>query len=70
MGDMGLVERFRLWLAGALFLLSGRIHPMYRVWLDGAEPREPGDDGYRGGDDCGPCEIHATASRAARGPRP
>jgi hypothetical protein len=48
MSDMGIFERIRLWLAGKVFLLSGRIHPLYRVWLDNAEPREPGDDGFVG----------------------
>lgn len=36
-----LVWRFRGWLAGALFLLAGRLHPIYDVWIDNAEPRHP-----------------------------
>lgn len=39
MGDLSRWEEFRLWLAGAVFRLAGRIHCSYDVWLDDAVPR-------------------------------
>lgn len=36
-----LLTRLRYWMAGRLFLLAGRLDPVYDVWLDSAEVRDP-----------------------------
>lgn len=41
MGDVSRWEQFRMWLAGGLFWLAGRVHYSYDVWLDGCEPKVP-----------------------------
>lgn len=44
MSQQGRFDRFRQWLAGKVFLLAGRIHRSYDVWLDNAEPRQRADE--------------------------
>ena len=41
MNRPALVQRFRSWLAGLLFLLAGRLDATYDVWLDDAPRRRP-----------------------------
>lgn len=38
----GLRDRFRYWLAARLFLLAGRVHSSFDVWLDEAPRRDRG----------------------------
>ena len=42
MGRLTLMQRFRSWLAGMLFLAAGKLDEAYDVWLDDA-PRRTGD---------------------------
>lgn len=52
MSEVSIVERFRIWLAGCLFALAGRVHESYDVWLDDAprknETEEIPSDSYCG----------------------
>lgn len=40
MGEIGLMERLRSWLAGWLFALAGKLDSAYDVWLDDAPRRD------------------------------
>lgn len=59
MGEFSLVMRFRMWLAGRLFRLAGKLDESYDVWLDEAPRRrceicnKPGKLDYHGWHDDG-----------------
>lgn len=48
MGKQSRIDRIRETVAGWLFLLAGRVHSSYDVWLDDAPPRHAQEKGEVG----------------------